>query len=186
MADVYNGRRAFFANYGSMNLVASVGDYTVASPVPVAALKGVSIVPKFEHVSLYGMERVTRAAVAKHSLSVDVSMEVAMWDPDNDFILKGVLLGHIDPASVISEDNMNDPLWKNKVNYFDITMEMIDTDALRKVVVTASDVYFESVPYELKENEFISRNLSGTGKSMYIATYKRTTTSGSWDLVVGA
>jgi hypothetical protein len=59
-------------------------------------------------------------------------------------------------------------------------MEMIETDALRKVVLVASDVYFESVPYEMKENEFISRNLSGTGKSVYVTTYKRATTSDQW------
>jgi hypothetical protein len=47
-------------------------------------------------------------------------------------------------------------------------------------VLVASDVYFESVPYEMKENEFISRNLSGTGKSVYVTTYKRATTSAEW------
>ena len=181
MADVYNSRRAFFANYGAMTLqVASdTGGYT---EVQVAALKGVSVTPKFEHVTLYGMERVTRAAVAKHSLSVDVSLEVAMWNPDSDIILKGVLLGH-NTTDAISEDNMNAVNWKNKVARFNISMEMIDTDALRKVVLVASDVYFESVPYELKENEFISRNLSGTGKSVYVSNYTRADTSAAWTLV---
>lgn len=184
MADTYEGRSAFFANYGSMTMtVASYKNHTVpngTATVEVAALKGISITPKFEHVTLYGMERVTRAAVAKHSLNVDVSVEVAMWNPDSDHILKGVLLGRYDPASAVNKTNINDPRWKNKVARFDISMEMIETDALRKVVLVASDVYFESVPYEMKENEFISRNLSGTGKSVYVTTYKRATTSDSW------
>jgi len=183
MADTYEGRSAFFANYGSMTMTVASYTGTTAkgtATVEVAALKGISITPKFEHVTLYGMERVTRAAVAKHSLNVDVSVEVAMWNPDSDHILKGVLLGRYDPASPVNKTNINDPRWKNKVARFDISMEMIETDALRKVVLVASDVYFESVPYEMKENEFISRNLSGTGKSVYVTTYKRATTSDQW------
>jgi len=183
MADTYEGRSAFFANYGSMTM--TVASYKGAeangtATVEVAALKGISITPKFEHVTLYGMERVTRAAVAKHSLNVDVSVEVAMWNPDSDHILKGVLLGRYDPASTVTKDHINDARWKNKVARFNISMEMIETDALRKVVLVASDVYFESVPYEMKENEFISRNLTGTGKSVYVTTYKRASTSDTW------
>lgn len=183
MADTYNDRSAFFANYGSMTM--TVASYTGVTQtgtatVEVAALKGISITPKFEHVTLYGMERVTRAAVAKHSLNVDVSVEVAMWNPDSDHILKGVLLGRYDPASPVTKANINEARWKNKVARFNISMEMIETDALRKVVLVASDVYFESVPYEMKENEFISRNLSGTGKSVYVTTYKRATTQDPW------
>lgn len=181
MADVYNNCRAFFANYGSMTLTVASADGSTPE-VKVAALKGVSITPKYEIVTLYGMERVTRAAVAKHSLSVDVSMEVAMWDPDNDVILKGVLLGR-NTADAINETNINDVNYKNKVAYFGISMDMIDTDGLRKVTVVASDVYFESVPYELKENEFITRNLSGTGKSMDIKLYSRATLTDEWALV---
>lgn len=186
MADTYNGRSAFFANYGTMTMTvasyqgANINPLQPKATVEVAALKGISIIPKFEHVTLYGMERVTRAAVAKHSLNVDVSVEVAMWNPDSDHILKGVLLGRYDPASPVTRENINEPKWKNKVARFDITMEMLETDALRKVVLVASDVYFESVPYEMKENEFISRNLSGTGKSVYVTTYKRTTTNDPW------
>jgi hypothetical protein len=181
MADAYEGRRAFFANYGTMSLTVASDDGTFPE-VKVAAIKGVSITPKFEHVTLFGMERVTRAAVAKHSLVVDVSMEVAMWDPDSDIVMQGVLLGHISGASPITEANINDSAWKNKVALFNITSEMIDTDARRKVVITASDVYFESVPWEMKENEFISRNLSGTGKVVSKDTY--TSTDGiTWTLV---
>ena len=101
MADVYNNRRAFFANYGEMSLVIADDTGADSTEVKVAALKGISITPKFEHVTLFGMERVTRAAVAKHSLSVDVSIEVAMWDPESDIILQGVLLGHEDKAILL-------------------------------------------------------------------------------------
>lgn len=180
MADAYLNRRAFFADYGTMSLTVASDDGS-ESTVEVAAIKGVSIAPKFEHVSLYGMERVTRVAVAKHSLAVDVSMEVAMWNPDNDSILKGVMLGHFAVASPITEENINDPAWKNKVARFTITAEMIDTDAERKVVLTATDVYFESVPYEMKEHEFISRSLSGTGKAVDKKTYQKS--GGAWVLM---
>jgi hypothetical protein len=181
MADAYNGNRAFFANYGSMTL--QVASDTSFTTVPAAAIKGVGMTPKAEHVVLFGMERLTRAAVAKHTLTVDVTLEYAMWDPDNDYVMQGVLLGHLATGSGITEANINDPLWKNKVCLFNITSEMIDTDALRKVVLVASDVYFESVPWEMKENEFISRSLSGTAKVIEKTTYKRTATSEAWVLV---
>lgn len=183
MADVYNDRRAFFADYGTMSVYIQADDGST-SEVQVAAIKGVTVTPKFEHVSLYGMERVTRAAVAKHSLAVDVTLEVAMWNPDSDVILQGVLLGHYGgTASYIDENRINDAQWKNKVARFNISAEMIDTDALRKVIVTASDVYFESVPYEMKEHEFISRNLTGTGKSVSTELWTRTTATGAWTKV---
>lgn len=179
MADVYNNNRAFFADYGTMRLITASSDGTTTVSVDVAAIKGVTMTPKFEHVTLYGMERVTRAAVAKHSLTVDVTLEVAMWNPDSDLVLKGVLLGH-NTASPVTIDNINDPNWKNKVNYFTIDMDLIDTDGLRKITLTASDVYFESVPWEMKEHEFISRNLSGTGKSIEQHLYTRATTADQW------
>jgi len=167
MADAYNNRRAFFANYGSMTLVIADDLGADSTEVEVAALKGITITPKFEHVTLFGMERVTRAAVAKHSLAVDVSVEVAMWNPDSDIILQGVLLGH-ETDDDITEDNMNNVNWKNKVARFNITMAMLDTDGEKTVTLKAEDVYFESVPYEMKENTFISRSLSGTGTSIEI------------------
>jgi hypothetical protein len=182
MSDVYNNRRAFFADYGTMSLVVA-SDNGAEVEVEVAAIKGVSIAPKFEHVSLFGMERVTRAAVAKHSLTVDVSMEVAMWNPDNDIVLQGVMLGHFQTGSPVTEANINNPAYKNKVARFKITSEMIDTDAARKVVLVASDVYFESVPYEMKEHEFISRALSGTGKSVTKSTYSSADGGATWVLM---
>ena len=47
-------------------------------------------------------------------------------------------------------------------------MAMLDTDGEKTVTLKAEDVYFESVPYEMKENEFISRNLTGTGASVSV------------------
>jgi len=168
MADAYMGRRAFFANYGTMSLVIADDTGADSTEVKVAALKGISVVPKYEHVTLFGMERVTRAAVAKHSLAVDVTVEVAMWDPESDIILQGVLLGH-ESDDDITEDLINDSLWKNKVARFNLTMKMLDTDGEKEVTLRVEDVYFESVPYEMKENEFISRNLTGTGAAISVS-----------------
>jgi len=168
MADAYMGRRAFFANYGTMSLVIADDTGADSTEVKVAALKGISVVPKYEHVTLFGMERVTRAAVAKHSLAVDVTVEVAMWDPESDIILQGVLLGH-ESDDDITEDKINDSLWKNKVARFNLTMKMLDTDGEKEVTLRVEDVYFESVPYEMKENEFISRNLTGTGAAISVS-----------------
>ena len=92
-----------------------------------------------------------------------------MWDPESDIILQGVLLGHEDDSD-ITEDLINNSEWKNKVARFNITMAMLDTDGEKTVTLKAEDVYFESVPYEMKENEFISRNLTGTGASVSVTS----------------
>ena len=162
-----HNERLEFLGDSILSLVIADDTGVDSTEVKVAALKGISITPKFEHVTLFGMERVTRAAVAKHSLAVDVSIEVAMWDPESDIILQGVLLGHEDESD-ITEDLINNSEWKNKVARFNITMAMLDTDGEKTVTLKAEDVYFESVPYEMKENEFISRNLTGTGASVSV------------------
>ncbi len=77
--------KSFFANYGQLQVASTDGTNVVS----IAAIKGVEMSPEFEHVELYGMEEVTRADVAKHSLKVKVNLKFAKWDPAADMIMAG-------------------------------------------------------------------------------------------------
>jgi len=130
--------------------------------------------PSFEHVELYGMESVMRAAVAKHTLKVKVSCKYAMWDPAADTILNYVMTGGATTADFTADDTattgMDAAANKNAVALFTMTATIHPADSTTQwYAVTAHDIYFEGVPFALTQNEFIVRDLSGTAKYIEIA-----------------
>lgn len=130
--------------------------------------------PSFEHVELYGMESVMRAAVAKHSLKVKVSFKYAMWDPAVDTILNWVMTGGATTgdftADTTAVTGVDAAANKNAVALFTITATIHPADSTTQYyAVTAHDVYFEGVPFAMTENEWIVRDLSGTAKFISIA-----------------
>lgn len=129
--------------------------------------------PSYEHVELYGMEDVTRLAVAKHSLKVKVSFKYAMWDPSVDTILNYWMTGGGTTGDFTVDDTtttgINAPGNKNKVALFTISASVNPADSSTLYYcVNAHDVYFEGVPFGLTQNEFIVRDLSGTAKFISI------------------
>lgn len=149
---------SFFANSASLEVKAG------ATAVTVAALKGVTMTPRFEIVDLYGMESALRQAVVKHSMKVDVECKYAMWDPDTDNIMAAVLMG--DAQATTNPATINDTAtYRNTLGLFTITATVKDTTLAKTLTATAWDVYFDSVPFEFNENEFMVRNLKGTAKS---------------------
>jgi hypothetical protein len=130
--------------------------------------------PSFEHVELYGMESVMRAAVAKHTLKVKVSCKYAMWDPAADTILNYVMTGGATTGDFTPDTTtttgMDAAANKNCVALFTMTATIHPADSTTQwYAVTAHDIYFEGVPFALTENEFIVRDLSGTAKYIEIA-----------------
>ena len=131
--------------------------------------------PSFEHVELYGMESVMRKAVAKHSLKVKVTCKYAMWDPSSDAILNYVMTGGATPGSFTADDTavsgLDAPANKNNVALFTITASVNPSDSQALYLsYTAHDVYFEGVPFNMTQHEFITRDLSGTAKYITVAT----------------
>lgn len=131
--------------------------------------------PSFEHVELYGMESVMRKAVAKHSLKVKVTCKYAMWDPATDAILNYVMTGGATPTAFATDDTavtgIDAPANKNNVALFTITASVNPSDSQTLYLAyTAHDVYFEGVPFNMTQHEFITRDLSGTAKYISVAT----------------
>jgi|WetSurMetagenome_2_1015567.scaffolds.fasta_scaffold01555_16 hypothetical protein len=135
---------SWFANSALLTVATSSG-----AAQTVAVLKGFEMTPKFEIVELYGMEKLTRAAVARHSQKVDVSCKYAAWDPAADQILTEF------QAATTGND-------KNKCGLFTIVATVKDVTNAHTLTMTAIDVYFDSVPFAFTENEFIVRDLKGT------------------------
>jgi len=149
---------SWFAN--SANLTLTIG----GTPIPVAALRNVSFTPHFETAELYGMESLLRQGVAKYQHSVDVKCEFAMWDTENDYVLNSVLAGGYSTTATTLDTGCA----RAKCALFNITATVYDTTCAKKLTATIYDVYFNDVPFELRENEFISRSLAGKGKLMQL------------------
>lgn len=146
--------------------------------IKVGAVQGIDMSPSFEHVELYGMESVMRLAVAKHSLKVKVSCKYAMWDPAVDTILNQVMTGGGTTgdftADTTTTTGIDAPANKNAVALFTMSATIHPADSTTLYyTITAHDVYFEGVPFALTQNEFITRDLSGTAKC--ISLQKSTT-----------
>lgn len=151
----------WFANQASIQMKTEAG-----TVVNVGALKNVKFSPKYEIAELRGMESIMRQCVAKYNYEVDVSFEYAMWDPAADLVLYGFLQGR-SPADTNSNATVDDTsTYRNKVALFDVTATMTDTTAASKTTATAWSIYFTEIPWELRENEYISRNMSGKAKSV--------------------
>jgi len=151
---------SWFAN--SAQLQVTIG----GTVCPVAALKNVTMTPRYEVAELYGIESTHRKAACKYQLSVDVKCEYAMWDTAADFILSSFLAGGYaaSPTSTAATD-ADAAGYRAKCALFNITATVYDSTRAKYKTATVYNVYLNEVPDELRENEFITRNLTGKGES---------------------
>lgn len=156
------GNVSWFANS------ASLGITNGATIVQVAAIRNIKFTPHFEIAELYGMESLKRQGAARHTHSVDVAIEFAMWDPTADVMLASYLQGANVAAANANTTVLNDSGCRSKTATFHIVATLQDTACASKFVATIYDVYFNDVPMELRENEFMSRNMAGKGASVWL------------------
>jgi hypothetical protein len=133
----------------------------------VAAIRNVKFTPKVETAELRGIESLYRQAVAKYNYEVDVSFEFAMWDATADIVLYSFLKGEntTQSGAAALDDTAG---YRSQVATFNITATVYDHARSNYFVATIYDVFFNEIPYELRENEWISRNMSGKGASMML------------------
>lgn len=151
---------SWFAN--SAQLQINIG----ATVCPVAALRNVTMTPHYEVADLYGMESTHRLAAAKYQLSVDVKCEYAMWDSASDYIMASFLNGAYlaSPTSAAATD-ADTAGYRAKCAMFNITATVYDTTRAKYKTATIYNVYFNEIPDDLRENEFITRAMTGKGES---------------------
>ena len=151
---------SWFSN--SASAVLTIG----GTVTPVAALRNVSFTPHYETAELYGIESTHRKAVAKYQLSVDCKIEFAMWDTSADYILSSLLAGAYAASPTSVATDVDTACARSKCALFNMTATVWDTTCAKYLTATVYNVYFNEVPWELRENEYISRNLSGKGESV--------------------
>jgi hypothetical protein len=99
-------------------------------------------------------------------MKVDVSCKFAMWDPTADTIGWSILNGSYTGTATTG---VNDAAGqRNQVAMFTIVATVHDTANLNTMTLTASNVYFDSLPLSLTENEFIVRDLKGTASDITV------------------
>lgn len=155
---------SWFANSASVDI--TVG----ATTNVIAALKNVSIKPHFEVTELYGVGGIHRAAAWRHTYSVDVSCEYAMWATDAEYLLSSFLAGGYlaSPQTTTFATDENLEGQREKVAIFNITASVWDTSNCdRKMSATVYGVYFNDMSVmDVSENGFVTRNISGKGESV--------------------
>lgn len=157
---------AWFANSGTIYL--SVSGLAGGSAT-VGAIRNITIEPTFEEVPLYGIESVKRLDVAKHSMKVKVKAKYAMWDADADFIGWSWLNGAATNAATTSvNDGVNN---RSTVATFNIAMKIINATRNATCWATAVGVYFTSLPFELVENTWVTRDIEGEAEDFTMAYY---------------
>ena len=127
----------------------------------IAALKGVTIEPKFEIVELYGMEDLRVAARARHSLKVAITVKYAKWDAANDTIMNQVV------GTDFTSATKNVPALFTMHATFN-SIPATSGETIQHTAMTVEDIVFEGVPWNLTENEFIVRELTGTGRTVTV------------------
>ena len=147
------GNVAWFANNAQLTMT-GIGT--------VAAIQGITVEPKFEIVELYGMEDLRVAARARHSLKVAVTMDYARWDSTSDTIMQGVI------GTDFTSATKNVPAMFTMTATFNSIPATVG-EAQQTQTYTISDIVFEGVPIKAEQNQFMVRNLSGTGRMVTVA-----------------
>ena len=143
---------AWFANNASLDFKDKNG-----TSLTIAALQGITVEPKYEMVELYGMEDLRRAAVARHSLKVNVTVKYAKWDAAADTIFNQVV-----GSDFTSATKNVPPMFSLTESFKSLPASAGETQQTQ--TYTVSDIVFDGVPINMNQNEFITREMSGTGR----------------------
>ncbi len=130
----------------------------------VGVLKNVSVIPHFEVAELYGIGSVKRQDIARYGFYADVTAEVAMWAVD-ETLSHSWMYG----AATSSDTGVSSGIRDTATNAsFTVSFTLMTTSGASTMGVTVTEVVFPDLTFEGRENEFITRNLKGKGKSVTI------------------
>lgn len=134
------------------------GVITIDAGTHCAVYKGIEITPKFDVVKLYGGGTILWADVARHSFRVEVKIKTAKFDVGlaTSFMYK--ILNPTTPASGVVLDS-------NVCGLF--TVIATATGSAGQICKqTVTNVYFESIPVGLPENDWWTPEFSGEGQTI--------------------
>ena len=141
----------FFGNRGIL---------TIDTGTPCAVFKGIEITPKYDVAKLYGGGSIFWAALAKHTFRVEVKIKTAKFDT---IVGTSFMYSMLNPTA--NDGTVADT---NTVKTF--TVVATATGSLGTICKqTVTEVYFESVPMGLPENDWWTPEFSGEGKTCVFA-----------------
>lgn len=147
----------YFANRATL----TVGGETVA------VLKGIEITANWETETLYGMDSIFRVDEAKHTVDVEVKITSAQFDPNMAAGFSTIYGESFNGTEGTTALTIADT---NSVAVFDVVATIRGTGQTTSTTITVSDVYFEAFPFPMSENDFITFELTGHGKTLTFAT----------------
>lgn len=142
----------FFGNRGTI---------TIDSGTHCAVYKGIEITPKFDVVKLYGGGTILWADVARHSFRVEVKIKTAKFDVGLTTSFMYKILNPASPSGGTVSDS-------NVCGLF--TVVATATGSAGQICKqTVTNVYFESIPIGLPENDWWTPEFSGEGQNITFA-----------------
>lgn len=142
----------------------------------VSIAKDIEVTVTGEYEELYGIGSTKRQDAATHTKKVTVRFTVMKFDPASTD-----LWYIINPKSASAPVGMSD---SSNVGLFDVDvyLDRDVTDDVKNVKLAVEDVYFESLPFSISENEWIGIELEGVGTDITISnTAYGTETNGDGD-----
>ncbi len=131
----------------------------------VGVAKGCEANVTFEHEELYGMGSIIRQGVSKHTARVEVSVSSAMFDPNLDAGFSKAY-GLVLNGGTSKSTSINDT---NRVATMEVSGVFTADDGTTQVEIIIHSVYWESLPFNATENEYVVNELSGFGSQITIA-----------------
>lgn len=146
----------YFGNRGTL----TIGGETVA------VLKGITAKATYDVEELYGMDSIVRADVAKHNLAIEVTVSSAKFDPT---LAAGI--GSIYGLTMLGAGTGTEVTTftdTNSVATFTLEFTAVGTGATYGTKVSIANVYFDSLPFDRPENDYIVFELTGKGSNWTI------------------
>jgi len=137
------------------------GVITIDAGTHCAVYKGIEITPKFDVVKLYGGGTILWADVARHSFRVEVKIKTAKFDVGLSTSFMYKILNPSTPTAGTVQDT-------NVCGLFTVVATATGT-AGQICKQTVTNVYFESIPVGLPENDWWTPEFSGEGQNITFA-----------------
>jgi len=162
----------FFANAAEITIIEDPEGDPAEYVVGIA--KGCEINVTFEHVELYGFKHIGRQGVSKHTAKVEVSISSAAFDPEFGAGVSAAYALTLDPDDEKGALDDVTIIDTTRVALMNIRGEFVSDDATagevggNAVRLLVKNVYWESLPFNATENEYITLELTGYGDDIEI------------------
>jgi len=124
----------------------------------LAAVKGLEIVPRFDFVEAYDNSSIFRGDVSRGHARVELKFKYMKFNPAVASSWRQKILAHAGTAYTIDDSN--------EVTTFTVTAAVTPKGGGTARTATVTEVYFESDPWVMSEDQYVVADMSGIGKNI--------------------